>query len=846
MARRRRNSDGSVAIGLLLGSVFLFALIPREVWIVLAGSVALWLAIRGYQRLFGSNEPSKSEPSLAELTRPTVLEPTAAQRQRAQEVVKRAQAARSRGGYVYAAPEMTLDTTERALAPSGPQSSEATHGMPLPVGPARRVEPEFHEATLRTRNPAPTAATSPSRSIPPPPAKVAVEDQWISSKQVVKLGGMTIPGGLFYVGQALTAPSGGIDPCLINLHRNVAPEGDFRVRQTDYWPSYSEISPTARRAYLNWLADGRQAPGCDLGFVFLFFYGLERRVLVDGRNGVDIREDLPAIASELRRLIGLYGKSGSFHHYANNLLDWIVASDLSERLYERPLPSFASSYGLPLHLRVALGQASRDRAPIPAPLALQWARTDPNVRLRTAARRCMEVFDRLFLETYSSLHGTGIILKQNRTRLKFVYQPASSGFRHVGPISMEFGGIPDVAVLKAPVQALQEIADACADQLAAYSRMVGRDPDAEASLDGLVCLPPQLWPLQAQTRIAAIGDGLGAGPQTRAIDALVHAIDPNADGDLRKDRVFGVAKALAALGIGMEPDVLQGAKAPKSGEPVVLFRLSGSEDAAVPDAYRVAVLALQIASAVARADGDMAADEIAHLDTGIERWAGLSPGHRLRLRAHVQWLRSCPVTLAGLKKKIGALDGTARNTIARFTVAMAQADGVIAPKEIAFLEKVYKALGVDPGHVASDIHAVGTGRRASESAPDAGFRLDSARIAALRRDTEKVSALLADIFVEEPVPVADVDDGEDLADDDPGAPQLLGLDSTHAAFVRLLLSRPQWVRSELEDAAADMGLMLDGTLEVVNEAAFDAHDEALIEGDDPMDVNMRIKEALEA
>ena len=650
------------------------------------------------------------------------------------------------------------------------------------------------------------------------------------------------------MGRALAAPSGGTDPCLINLHRNVAPVGDFRIRQMDYWPSYSEITPAARRAYLNWLADGRKAPDCDIGYVFLFFYGLERRVLVDGREGVDIDQDLPAITAELLRLMTLYGHSGSFHRYANGLLDWISASSLPEQLYKHPVPSFAPSYELPLYLRLAIGQASRDGAPIAAPLALQWARTDANVRLRTAARRCANAFDQLFLATYRSAHGTGMVLKRNRTKLKFVYQPASSGFRYMGPFTLGWGDIPDVSILKAPLQALQEIADACADQLGTYSRLVGRNPSAADSIDGLLCLPPRLWPAQAQTRVRSISDGLGGGPRTLMIDDLVRAIDPNAASEIRKDRVLGTAKALAAFEVGMEPDVLQGAKVPKSGDPVVLFRLAGGTNGTYPDTYQVAMLTLQIASAVAHADGDLGDSEIAHLERAIERWAGLSPNHRSRLRAHLQWLGAGLITLASLKKKIVPLDAASRETIAQFTVTMAHADGAIAPKEIAFLEKVYKALGVDPGRVSSDIHSAGTGRRASESAPDAGFRLDTARIAALRRDTEKVSALLADIFVEEPTPMAvpDVDETDESAGEDSLRPQLLGLDSAHSAFVRLLLSRPQWARNDLEDAAADMSLMLDGALEVVNEAAFEAHEEALIEGEDILDVNPSIKEALEA
>jgi hypothetical protein len=48
-----------------------------------------------------------------------------------------------------------------------------------------------------------------------------------------------------------------------------------------YWPSYQRITPDCRRRYLDWLGSGKRASNIDIGYVFLYFYGLERRLLVD-------------------------------------------------------------------------------------------------------------------------------------------------------------------------------------------------------------------------------------------------------------------------------------------------------------------------------------------------------------------------------------------------------------------------------------------------------------------------------------------------------------------------------------------------------------------------------------
>ena len=173
---------------------------------------------------------------------------------------------------------------------------------------------------------------------------------------------------------------------------------------------------------------------------------------------------------------------------------------------------------------------------------------------------------------------------------------------------------------------------------------------------------------------------------------------------------------------------------------------------------------------------------------------------------------------------------------------LAQADGMISPDEVKFLEKVYKALGVEPRQVFSDIHAVGAGNVPAARTETKGFRLDAARIAELEKDTARVSALLSEIFTEEAVPApAPPVEAEPMKETG-----LLGLDEAHTALVRLILSRAQWSRAELEDAAADLELMLDGALEQVNEACFDAHDIPLSEGEDPIDINPEAVEKIES
>jgi hypothetical protein len=207
-------------------------------------------------------------------------------------------------------------------------------------------------------------------------------------------------------------------------------------------------------------------------------------------------------------------------------------------------------------------------------------------------------------------------------------------------------------------------------------------------------------------------------------------------------------------------------------------------------------------------------------------------------------LTNAPPTLTSLKKKLEPLSLPAREAIAAFMASVAQSDGFVSPDEVKFLEKMYRALGVETKRVFSDVHAASSGAmpNSGKRTDKVSFRLDADRIAALQEDTIRVSALLSKIFIEEGQPATP--ELETVAKQASGT--FLALDAANSALLRLMLSRPSWSRSELEDAAADLELMLDGALEQINEAAFDAFDAPLCEGTDPVEVNSELLEKLEA
>ncbi len=109
----------------------------------------------------------------------------------------------------------------------------------------------------------------------------------------------------------------------------------------DSFPDYGKPSPGRRGAYLSWLSKGRSDPSADIAYVFLFFYGLERRLLIDGQRGWSPRRK-GEIVRELLRLLPIYGENRGFRGIAGTSSPWSGCSTAS--LTSSPYVDFSDRY----------------------------------------------------------------------------------------------------------------------------------------------------------------------------------------------------------------------------------------------------------------------------------------------------------------------------------------------------------------------------------------------------------------------------------------------------------------------------------------------------------------------
>jgi uncharacterized tellurite resistance protein B-like protein len=685
---------------------------------------------------------------------------------------------------------------------------------------------------------------------------------WVPAGQTVSVAGFSLSGGLIYIGRELPSVSNGApDPALIDPGlpvdvRALDPSG----ARMGYWPSYSDIDPGCRATYLQWLANGRHQPDAYIGYVFLYFYGLERRLLVDAEHSAAAWHERDALIGEVRRLLSIYGRNYSFRGYAQGLLA-VTASAGAERRYLSPPPPGRDDGILPFELQFGLGQLAADSRPLPVDWALAWLRSHPEVWLRTPATRCPAEFNEVFARRYRDRFGDGLRLQPGAQALDRTYQPASAA------IPPQHGrgrpAVPDVSGLGPPLELLRGIADEACTDLDAYSRYIGRHPDGAGTAAALALLPPGLErPGDAATQalLAWVRGSLSASDFAEATTAEFLARWPAAAPGSRPARADALALAgfLDLHGLGMEPDVRFGGRVPSGQARVVLFRRAATVVSEPSDGYPAAVTLMQLGAAVASADGQVAALEQDLLERRVAAAFSLAEDERRRLRAHLMRVIADPPTLASLHKRAAQLAPDQREEAGDLLVAVAGADGNIDPAETRLLNRMFDTLGLDKAGVPGPVRDSGgdpltrvrmAGRPASgyalppPASPEPAVRpgavvLDPRLVAVRLAESDRAASYLAEIFTDdEPETTAAARLPPVTAGDSGSAANNAGLDAPHSALLRQLAGQLSWDRGDLDRVAASLGLMPGAALEILNDAALDAVGEPVCEGTDPVEIN---------
>ncbi len=670
--------------------------------------------------------------------------------------------------------------------------------------------------------------------------------KWYSESETAIVAGREI-GGNIYIGPIDRANhweakySGVIDPEMsVTRSKDKAGEG------VPYWPNYSRISPDERATYLDWLAGGRNDEDIGVSFVFLYFYGIERRFFLDRPK----RKERKLLVAEVNRLVSIYGQNYSIQSYLGTFLDVArtMDSDNIEQIEYEKL-----GFELPLGLRYSIGRLIKEGTRLDAFWMFQWYVLHPETRLRTPARRAHSEFKTLFTRLFNEKYPNGLRVNAPKRNLKVEYKAASHAFEV--DLTKKVGVVPDIGALTRPVKLAGEFADQAVTALDRYSRFIGKHPDKKETMEAYAHLPQQLWNTLHSTELENLRNWTTEIIENGGLVPLVQVLE-RIEGEqpekLTKARLVKVADTLARLSVGMAPDPRFSLRSPKLEEPVVLFRLPGGMTTLsdVSDQFLITLISLAMGSFIANADGNVSSRERDYLEADVEN-SNVSIAEKARLKANLKWFLTVEPDLRMLQKRLREVSENVLHSLGRLALYMAAADGGIDPGEIQAIERLYKAMGLSTDSILSDLHKLAsradpvTVRTAKDDLGEYKIPLppkldetliDTKLVASVEADTLHASSILKEIFSDEDEEA----DDETLDEPDESGDAISGLDPRHEAFVRELTTRTHWSEPEFQALTKQFQLMEDGVLETVNEWSYENFDDSLIEVYNGIDINQDV------
>ena len=302
-------------------------------------------------------------------------------------------------------------------------------------------------------------------------AERAAELCWLGARETVDVGAYLLKDPMVYVSDGKPRED---EASCIDLSREVGKPIIEPAGRLGYYPTYPKLSPIQRANYLRWISSGRVEPLHDIGYAFLFFYGLERRLLVE-------REDLSPIVKELVRLLEAYTFSGSFDGYVSRFLAFTLARSGIETLKDKWFEAVFAKSRLQRDedfLAVALAWFFKKNAPLPVSWAMRIARQDPRSPRSIVLDRLPEQFVSLFEKRYVERFGEGLILQTFLDERFLSYRPASPSIafnadllrRCAEPIRL-----PNILGLQSQFSPLATIWSSCIEELRSSSRAVNKE-----------------------------------------------------------------------------------------------------------------------------------------------------------------------------------------------------------------------------------------------------------------------------------------------------------------------------------------------------------------------------------
>ena len=645
--------------------------------------------------------------------------------------------------------------------------------------------------------------------------------KFYSKNDSVELFGYTITDSLFY-----TCTSKSDMPFAIDA-KSTPTFGYTPSEGLSYWPNYNQINKTQQGFYIKWLSEGKPFIE-ELGYAYIYYYGLEYRALVE-------KQDLKDVLFEVIDLVGKFDRL----RYGYDLIAYLTLkiNNFSEAETNKLLIFFKNNKQFYIY-NTAYRTIIKNLTPIEQ-YSVDFDSSQLNNDKYYAVRgKKYELLEYYFNKVKETLDKTEMYTTKRQT----YYYRMAMGFYGINNL-IEYDAIVPSAKLK---RLWNHARKTIRYEIKQTVKNFDGSNESLTEIEKLAYLPAKLrnninysfnnfdFGEKTITNIKTIANKLGFKIQDKAT--------------LRQSTL--IAEACEALGYEIEPNVNVDKKPYKKDTMVSIYRNQYPKKLSQFD-YQIASLFTDIGYQIALVDNELLQIEIAHIEYYIKKEFSLSASERYRLQMRGELLVHTKEinTSETIKKLIKMLVDSGKETIAKYIISVAIADGIVKDSELKILQKIFKQLDFSEDYLnsilsdlinsADDVVIVekGTSTKKKGSKIPANIeldeklelKLDTEKLEKIKINTSEIHNVLQEIFAEEQAEILKSEpiEADNLEDDDK-----TDIENGLQNIVNIIIEKENWTRNELLNVIQNKGMMLSSAIDEINEWSNEEFGDFLVEEDD--------------
>jgi hypothetical protein len=282
--------------------------------------------------------------------------------------------------------------------------------------------------------------------------------KWIKPGESIVILGKEIIHGNFYFGNKIKSSCcSSLDLSLIDDNLSItASDKKYTDHSTYFYPKFSLLSPKCKGAYIDWLASDRTDTDIPMCYIFIYFYGLEHRVIFDYYEDLIDDNEYRVLFNEINTLRLLFSNNTILYRKATCLMEWMAIN--KPRLLQMPISNLALIKNS-LFFKYTLSLESIRRKPISSDLALAWLWQSQNYKFNKKIIKEYSIFTTIFKKQYYKQFGEGMLVSSSNKKLDLTYK-TSLNTTHSLPINL-----PKARRTKKQLFMLANIADTCTASL---------------------------------------------------------------------------------------------------------------------------------------------------------------------------------------------------------------------------------------------------------------------------------------------------------------------------------------------------------------------------------------------